>query len=66
MKLYIVAFRDEYDEVWQEPYLADNIDHAEEQCRDANPPDIEILDTSCIPFYMVERAYYLSKEKQAK
>jgi hypothetical protein len=59
MKLYVTTFRDpSNDDFWTEPYMADNWEHAEEQCKDANPPNIDIINTSLIPFYMVERAYH--------
>jgi hypothetical protein len=64
MKLYVVTFKETDGNYWTEPYLADNHEHAEEQCRDSNP-EIEIVNNARIPFYMVERAFYLGKAKRA-
>jgi hypothetical protein len=62
-KLYVITFEDDGGSFWTEAYLAENHDHAEEQCRNANPPDIKIIHAARIPFYMVERAYYLGKPR---
>jgi len=62
MKLYVVTFQHE-GTFWTEAYMADDHDHAEEQCRDANPPEIEIVNNARIPFYLIERAYFLGKSK---
>jgi hypothetical protein len=65
VKLYVVTFKLD-DEFWTEPYMAEDHDHAEEQCNDANPPEITIVCTARIPFYMVERAYYLERASFTK
>jgi hypothetical protein len=63
MKLYTVTFFSD-GTCYTEPHLADDFDHAEEQCREQNPEDIEVINVSRIPYYMVERAYYLGKPKK--
>lgn len=40
MKRYICVFEVADGDTEVECYWADNHDHAEEQCRDSNPPDI--------------------------
>lgn len=63
MKLYVVTFKLD-DEFWTEPFMAEDHDHAEEQCKNANPPEVQLINTVRIPFYMVERAFYLEKGKR--
>lgn len=70
MKLYVVTFKEPlgppYEEAVRyitEPYMADDFDHAEEQCRNANSANIDIVNISRIPFYMIERAYIIEKPK---
>ncbi len=64
MRLYIVTF--ELDgEFWSEPFMANDHDDAEEQCKDINPPEVKIICTVRIPFHVIERAYYLEKARRA-
>jgi hypothetical protein len=65
VKLYVVTHKDSEGEYWTDLYMADNHDHAEEQSKNENPPDIEIVCTVRVPFYMVERAYYSGRAEQA-
>lgn len=65
MRLYVVTF--ELDgEFWSEPYMANDYNHAEDQCNAANPPEVKIVCNVRIPFHMVERAFYLERASFTK
>jgi hypothetical protein len=63
MRLFAVTHKADDGEFFTDLYMADNHDHAEDQCKNENPENITIVCNVRIPFYMIERAYYLGKKR---
>lgn len=66
MKLHAVTHLDPEGEYWTDLYMADNHDHAEEQCKNENPEAHKIVANVRIPYHFIERAYILAKERHTR